>query len=283
MVRIKINDMDLEQIARSGQCFRMEKQDATGVWSIHTAADYVEVVREEDNFLFSCEENEFQTIWAPYFDIHTDYGRYKKQIETDDTYLKTAVTWGWGVRILRQDLWEMLVTFLISQNNNIPRIKGSVKELCRQFGEEKSGIGLVRDFNGIFMETKRVYHTFPSPESIAQAGLTGLSGLSLGYRDKYILSIAERCRNDQGAEWLNLLNNLEYEQAHATLMKEYGIGKKVADCICLFGLHHVEAFPVDTHVKQILNRHYPKGFPLKRYEGYAGILQQYMFYYKINQ
>lgn len=283
MVRIKIDDMDLEQIAGSGQCFRMEKQDPMGVWSIHTASNYVEAVREEDSFLFSCEEKEFQTIWAPYFDVHTDYGRYKEQIEAEDSYLKTAVKWGWGVRILRQDLWEMLVTFLISQNNNIPRIKGSVKELCKQFGEEKSGVGLVRSSNSIWTETKRVYHTFPTPKSIALAGLSGLSGLSLGYRDKYILSMAERCRCDQGAVWLLMLRNSDYEEAHAMLMKEYGIGKKVADCICLFGLHHVGAFPVDTHVKQILNRYYPKGFPLKRYEGYAGILQQYMFYYKINQ
>ena len=126
-------------------------------------------------------------------------------------------------------------------------------------------------------------HAFPSPEAILKGGTDGLEGLGLGYRDKYIFRMAQRCAGQEGREWLSLLRKSSYEDALALLLKEYGIGKKVADCICLFALHHVDAFPVDTHMKQILTAFYPEGFPFSRYEGYAGILQQYMFYYKLTQ
>jgi len=284
MYRIQIKDMDFEQIARSGQCFRMEgREDENGVWSIAAAGEYVEAVKDGDYFLFSCGEREFKETWAGYFDLQTDYGGYKKHVDSEDSYLREAMEWGWGVRILHQDLWEMLVTFLISQNNNITRITGSVKELCKRFGDKRKGLGLTMSPDGSWKETVRSYDAFPEPESLSLAGLKGLSGLGLGYRDKYILSIAEMCSGPEGKEWLLRLKEADYKSAHSILMEQYGIGRKVADCICLFGLHHVGAFPVDTHVKQILELHYPQGFPLERYQGYAGILQQYMFYYKINQ
>lgn len=284
MYRIQIKDMDFEQIARSGQCFRMEQsEEAHGVWRIAAAGEYVEAVKENDGFLFSCGEKEFKETWAGYFDLQTDYGGFKKRVDSEDSYLKEAMEWGWGVRILHQDLWEMLVTFLISQNNNITRITGSVKELCKRFGEKRKGLGLTMSSDGGWAETERTYDAFPEPESLFTAGLKGLSGLGLGYRDKYILSIAKACSGPEGKEWLLRLKEADYKGAHSLLMEQYGIGRKVADCICLFGLHHVGAFPVDTHVRQILEVHYPQGFPLERYQGYAGILQQYMFYYKVNQ
>jgi N-glycosylase/DNA lyase len=286
MYRIQTKDMDFEQIAGSGQCFRMEsREDDNRVWRIAAAGKYVEAVKEEGCFLFSCGEKEFKETWAGYFDLHTDYGGYKKCVDSEDSYLKEAMEWGWGVRILHQDLWEMLVTFLISQNNNITRIKGSVKELCRQFGDKRKGLGLAMSSDGSWKEAEREYDAFPGPERLSAAGLKGLSGLSglgLGYRDKYILSIAQVCSGPEGRRWLLDLKEADYESAHTMLMEQYGIGRKVADCVCLFGLYHVGAFPVDTHVKQILGLHYPQGFPLERYRGYAGILQQYMFYYKIN-
>lgn len=284
MYRIQIDDMDLEQIARSGQCFRMGELDGGNkVWAIAAAGDYVEAVREDQGFLFSCEEKEFEEKWSGYFDLQTDYGSVKKQVASDDTYLMDAMKWGWGVRILNQDLWEMMVTFLISQNNNITRITKSVDALCNRFGVKKKGFGLSLSSSGDWEKEERSYYTFPEPEAIAGAGLEGLVGLGLGYRDKYILSIALMCSKAEGRDWLSNLTMAGYEVAHAMLMEQYGIGRKVADCICLFGLHHVGAFPVDTHVKQILECHYPQGFPLKKYQGFAGILQQYMFYYKLNK
>lgn len=283
MYRIQINDMDLEQIARSGQCFRIGKrQEHRDIFTIAAEENYVEAVKEGDSFLFSCSETDFHRIWAGYFDLQTDYGGYKNHVASDDAYLKEAMEWGWGVRILQQDLWEMIITFLISQNNNITRIRGSVEKLCSLLGEKRSGMGFAFLPDNSLIETERSYETFPRPEAIAEAGLLGLSSMGLGYRDKYILSMGEFCSGQEGKAWLENLKAAEYKAAHEMLKNQYGIGKKVADCICLFGLHHVGAFPVDTHVKQILERYYPQGFPLERYQGYAGILQQYMFYYKVN-
>lgn len=283
MYRIQINHMDMDQIARSGQCFRFERKNEPGdIFSIAAAEHYVEAAKEEDTFLFSCTEEEFHQFWAGYFDLEADYGSYKSHVASDDTYLKEAVKWGWGVRILQQDLWESLITFIISQNNNITRIRNSVSKLCTHFGEEKKGKGLVLLTDGSYGEEERLYHAFPTPEAIKAAGLTGLAPLSLGYRDKYILSASEFASGPEGKAWLMELLEADYKKAHEMLLKQYGIGKKVADCVCLFGLHHVGAFPIDTHVKQILESHYPQGFPLERYQGYAGILQQYMFYYKLN-
>ncbi|MEY8355680.1 DNA glycosylase [Lachnospiraceae bacterium 54-53] len=286
MYRIQIRDMDLEQIARSGQCFRMEKRaEESRVWTVAAAGEYVEAAKDAAGFLFSCQEAEFKKKWAGYFDLQTDYGGYKRNVASEDAYLKEAMKRGWGVRILNQDLWEIMVTFLISQNNNIPRIKGSVDGLCRRFGDKKEGTGLDADASsrGGWKEAERSFFAFPGPERIAGAGMEGLSGLGLGYRDKYILAIAERCSGPEGKAWLEELMAADYESAHDLLMDQYGIGRKVADCICLFGLHHIGAFPVDTHVKQILKLHYPDGFPLERYQGYAGVLQQYMFYHKVNK
>lgn len=284
MYRIQIKDMDLEQIAKSGQCFRIrKKQEDDQTWAIAASGDYVEAVKEEDSFLFSCSEAEFNHRWWGYFDLQTDYSLLKQQVDPSDVYLKDAMSQGWGVRILRQDLWEMLITFLISQNNNISRITKSVEELCRYFGVTRTGTGIRKNDKGIFEEIEMTYQTFPQPESIAKAGMPALAGLGLGYRDKYIYSMAETCSGKKGKEWLKRLAGSDYKNAHAMLLEQYGIGRKVADCVCLFGLHHVGAFPVDTHVRQILETHYPGGFPLKEYDGYAGILQQYMFYYKLNQ
>lgn len=267
--------MDIEQIARSGQCFRMGRRaEEPGIWAVAAAEEYVEVMKEGDAFLFSCKEDKFKEKWAGYFDLKADYSVYKRSIDAGDLYLLKAAECGWGVRILNQDLWEMIVTFLISQNNNITRITGSVDKLCRTLGEERKGSG----FGG-----ERTYYAFPQPEAVVRAGMEGLSSLGLGYRDKYILEAAVKCSGAAGKAWLQSLGRADYETAHKMLMEQYGIGRKVADCICLFGLHHVGAFPVDTHVKQILEAYYPQGFPMERYKGYAGILQQYMFYYKVNK
>lgn len=281
MVRMQLRDLDLEQIARSGQCFRLRSL-GDGIWSIAAAGEYVEAVQDKEDFLFSCGEEAFKAVWQDYFDLDTDYGSFKNHVAPEDAYLQAAVRAGWGVRILKQELWEMLVTFLISQNNNITRNTASVDALCKRYGSSRCGLGFRRLPDGSFIEEERSYAAFPKPEAILEAGLKGLSNLGLGYRDKYLLAIAERCSGEEGRLWLDSLKGADYKEAHALLMEQYGIGRKVADCVCLFGLHHVGAFPVDTHIKQILEAHYPSGFPMERYEGYGGILQQYLFYYKRN-
>lgn len=266
-----IEDFDIRMIAESGQCFRMN-QIGPKTYSVISLGHYTEVTQKkvETAVCFSCGEDEVKQQWFPYFDVGFPYGKIKEQIDESDEFLKSAVRFGYGIRILRQDLWEMIISFLISQNNNIKRIKNSIETLCRQYGKK------------CISENGREYYAFPTPEELAEASVEELHGLGLGYRDKYIAAMAKRCCHSEGRVWLMQLENMSREDAMETLMKEYGIGRKVADCICLFGLYHIDAFPMDTHIKQILSGWYPKGFPFWRYEGYAGILQQYMFYYKLN-
>ena len=161
----------------------------------------------------------------------------------------------------------MIITFLISQNNNVSRIRNSVEILCSQLGERRSLAG------------GAVYYAFPQPEAVLEAGMKRLGSMGLGYRDKYIMKMAESVA--KGDLNLDALRSAGYEEAHQMLTAQYGIGKKVADCVCLFGLHHVDAFPVDTHIKKILYRFYPDGFPYENYRGVLGIIQQYMFYYDL--
>ena len=230
---------------------------------------------------FSCTEEEFSDFWSSYFDLDRDYEAIRRSVDPADAFLTSAIRCGYGIRILRQDLWETIISFLVSQNNNITRIRRSLEALCERYGV-KISINAFSDGPDAFLAGGSV-HAFPSPEAVLEGGPDGLNGLGLGYRDKYIFRMAQRCAGPQGREWLDLLQKSSYEDALALLLKEYGIGKKVADCICLFALHHVDAFPIDTHMKQILAAFYPDGFPFSRYEGYAGILQQYMFYYKLTQ
>ena len=186
-----------------------------------------------------------------------DYSKVKALVDAEDEYLKTAIEHGYGIRILRQDLWEIIISFIVSQNNNIPRIKNSIAKLC----------ALTKD------------GSFPSATVLSQVSVEELHSYGLGYRDEYIHRLA--LKTVKGEFVPESLIGLSYEEAKKALMAEHGIGKKVADCICVFGLHHLDAFPIDTHVKQILAAHYKDGFPFHRYEGYAAIMQQYMFYHDL--
>lgn len=261
-------DMNLKQIAASGQCFRMDEREE-GLFSLIAGERYLEIqCLEKGKFIFFCKNQEFFEFWYNYFDLSRDYGKLKEKIDPEDTYLKKAAEFGWGIRILRQDLWEMTVTFILSQQNNIPRIRRCVRLLCEKYGEKRI------NFRG------EEYFSFPSPEALAGADLEGLKACNLGYRARYIQETVAAAA--EGKISLDALKRMDYEEAKKELMKLCGIGKKVADCICLFALHHVEAFPVDTHVSQLLAAHYPNGFPFWRYPGFAGILQQYMFYYEVS-
>ena len=159
------------------------------------------------------------------------------------------------------------MTFIISQQNNIPRIQKCVDALCGEFGSE------AENFHG------NTYRLFPGPETVASATEERLREMGLGYRAPYIVKTARMvCEKEVD---LDRLPALGYEEAKAELLKLCGVGTKVADCICLFALHHIEAFPIDTHIKAMLKR-YPEGFPFERYQGFAGVLQQYAFYYELH-
>jgi N-glycosylase/DNA lyase len=233
-----------------------------------TAADrYVEIEQEGSLLTFYCSDAEFIVFWVSYFDLESDYQKYIDTINPGDKYLNKAVKAGEGIRILRQDLWEMIVSFLISQQNNITRIRRCIDNICKRYGEEKTA------------ENGAVYYTFPTPEQLSFATEAELKECNLGYRAKYVLHTAKAVT--AGEINLEEISKMNYKKAKEELLKIYGAGEKVTDCICLFALHHLDAFPVDTHIRQVLETHYKRGFPNRRYRGIRGVIQQYIFYYEL--
>ena len=262
MIIRQIDNFDPIQICNSGQCFRW-KEEEDGSVSLIAFGRKLCIQKEETGFSFSTSDKEWDEIWKDYFDLSTDYKKVGKLIcDNGDPHLKECYEEGRGIRILKQDLWETVVSFVISQNNNIPRIKKSIEKLCEASALPAVGGG----------------YRFPRPEEIDKDIFSDAS-MGFGYRADYLRKLCEFAENEP--DWLDGLKKMDYNNALDALLKIKGIGKKVANCICLFGLHHVGAFPVDTHVKQLLDKYYKDGLDLGPYEGYAGIIQQYLFYAEI--
>lgn len=262
--------INLRQIADSGQCFRMNRtDDGPGKESYYLIAygRYLRLCQlDEGTVMLDCSEEDYNRFWKSYFDIEYDYGRIIREIEDgDDEFLKKAAEYGKGIRILRQEPFEALISFIISQNKNIPAIKNCIEAICACFGEKKAG------------PDGTVYYTFPKPEVLAAADKQLLHSLKTGYRDEYIIRASKAVVN--GSLDLNGLCYCSYDEAVSSLKQIYGIGDKVANCIALFGLHHIDGFPVDVWIKRVINEIYKGSFPKEKYKGYAGIVQQYMFYY----
>ena len=161
----------------------------------------------------------------------------------------------------------MIITFILSQQNNIPRIKGLIRTLSERYGQKKE------------TPEGKVFYTFPDVESLSKAEETELRELKLGYRSRYICGTAAMI--SEGLVELENIKKMDYPQARSELMRLPGIGGKVADCICLFALHQMDAFPVDTHIQKVLDTQYAGRFPFERYKGCAGVMQQYIFYYDL--
>lgn len=267
MIKITNENFSLAQICQSGQCFRMEELSENR-FQLISGGDYLEAKQEGEEVLFFCSEEEFGQIWKGYFDLDRDYRAVIAGVDPEDEYLKNAAAFGSGIRILKQDIWEMIISFIISQQNNITRIRRCIRLLCETYGRER------KTENGV------VYRAFPEPERLAGASIEELFGCNLGYRSRYVKETAGSIA--AGELDLKKLPAMGYEGARKELLKLRGVGEKVADCICLFALHHMDAFPRDTHINQALARQYAEGFPFSRYSGTAGILQQYIFYYELH-
>lgn len=255
MLTIETNYLDLDKIAESGQCFRWHKVGereyiipAFGK-ELHIKQDGPEGV-----FEFDCSPEEYEEIWKDYFDLGTDYSQYAEalRIQPVPRYLYEAEQAARGIRILKQDLWEVIVSFTVSQNNNIPKIKNCIERMCERYGG------------------------FPDAHQIEAGGMFGLDGLGLGYRQQYILAAAILFDTDVEKE----LKSLDYGEAMKHLTRWLGVGPKVANCICLYGLGHKEAFPRDVWIKRIEAEHFDGHFPEEDFPGFAGVLQQYIFFYE---
>ncbi|NCC42480.1 MAG: 8-oxoguanine DNA glycosylase [Clostridia bacterium] len=277
MITRIIDNCNLKQIAESGQAFRWKQLDETGnKYSIIAYGDYVEVEQQGNVFTFNCGETGYMTIWDWYFDTQTDYAQIIASTDPQDELMQAAIRSGSGIRILQQDIWETFITFIISQNNRIGRIRNTIEKMCERYGEQRCHTTL--DIRADSIEFKadgtKKYYTFPRPEALSN--VDNLQGLGLGYRDKYIAAAAKAVQNH--VLELKQLRFMEHEQALEVLKQVMGIGDKVAECICLFGLHQLQAYPVDTWVKKI-EKYYGSGYIEKHYNGYQGVIQQYLFSY----
>lgn len=256
-----VSDFVPELIFECGQCFRWEARPDAYVGVAHGRAARVRVAGE--SIFISGGIREFEKVWRGYFDLDRDYAAIRKAVSIDG-YMASAVSYGAGIRILRQDKWEALCSFIISQCNNIGRIKGIISKLCRLFGDEI-------EFEGEAM------YTFPTADRIAGLNAEKLAPLRCGYRDEYILSAARRVAS--GISDLDEIAALPQDEMRKALQQFPGVGPKVANCVMLFGMGCLDAFPVDVWIKRTLKEHYSAGFDPSSFGGYAGIAQQYIFHY----
>lgn len=264
----EIKDLNLTHIFECGQCFRWNLEDGSYVGVV---GGYVAKATE----LHTGDPSQGVTLvldvtggdeafWRNYFDLDTDYGDIKKKIIMKEPKISDACEYGYGIRILNQDMFETLISFIVSQNNNIPRIKKCIEAICERYGEPLGeAFGKER-------------YAFPSAEVLAAAPVCELAELKLGYRCEYIVASAKKYMEDG------------IPSTYEEVLGYHGIGPKVANCIMLFGVHRVDAFPIDTWVKHIMNDMYgfnesdTKGmarFAEEHFGSLAGYAQQYLFYY----
>ena len=294
MIKLKItDDFNLDRIADSGQCFRWVNDDS-GAYQIIHKGHYLRIrALENQTFALSCSQEEYQNVWHDYFDLGETYQSVRDRVSPkDDAFLAAACEYGKGIRILRQDPWEMLISFIISQNKNIPAIKKSVELLCKAAGQQLETSGQLTETDGQQPEpdgqrqepdrqrqenTVNSCYLFPTPEEILSLNDDALAACRLGYRCRYVKAAAADVA--EGKLDLDRLRDKSEETTIKELMNVCGVGIKVANCVSLFGLHHIDAFPVDVWIRRILENEYPNGYPQDRYSPYNGIYQQYMFYY----
>ena len=254
-----ISNFDLAQTLDCGQAFRWRELE-NGRWCGVALDKYLELeIKDGVLILYNTSLKDYLGFWREYFDLNTDYGKIIESISSNDI-LKEASAYGPGIRILKQDSWEALCSFILSQNNNITRIKGIIERLCENFGE---GLG-----NG--------FSSFPSAKKLSALKEEDLEVLRSGFRAKYMLDAARKVASVEIN--LDAIKALPIEDARTALTSIYGVGDKVADCALLFGMYRIDAFPRDVWIKRVMDRLFPEGLPEVALP-YSGIVQQYLFFY----
>ena len=263
-------------IFECGQCFRWNKEEDgsyTGV--IKNSVVNVKKIGNNVEFTGVCDEN-IKKICEEYFNLQTNYEAIKEKLSNIDIYLKNSIKYGNGIRILKQDLWETLLSFIISANNNIPRIKTIIERIAKKYGDK--------------IEYKNnIYYTFPTAEMLQNASIEDFRSLGLGFRDVRIYETVQKTlKGEIDLEELKQEENTE--RLRKELLEIPGVGPKVADCVMLFALNKFDVFPVDVWVKRVISELYfdkkeqtPNvihEFAEKQYGDLAGLAQQYLFYWR---
>lgn len=262
------DDFNLQRIIDSGQCFRPVKI-SDGRYRFITGKHLLHIQELGDGrYEVDCSRWNWKHTWKPYFDLNVSYAAIRRSIPDSDTYLIWAAEYSQGIRILRQDPWEMLITFIISQRKSIPAIRSAVEMLC-----EKAGT--------LCEEGGENFYTFPRPGELARLSEEDLRECSLGYRAPYIYQTVRKVRREK----INLYqwNILADEKLVEKLMEFPGVGIKVANCTALFGYHRIARAPVDVWIDRVMQEQYGGRNPFIAYPETAGIMQQYMFYYIRNE
>ena len=258
-IYLTAEDFNLEKTLECGQYFRYKKNE-DGSYS-GVVLDEEVVLSQLDNILI-VEGNVSKENLSHFFTLDVNYEKINESISQNET-LKSILDYSSGIHILRQPLFESLISFIISQNNNIKRITGIIESLCNTYGERISND----------------YYSFPKPSTLAVLTQKDLAPLRMGFRDRYVIDAAKRW--ESGDINQKIVREAPLKEARAELMKIYGVGPKVTDCTLLYGASRLDAFPEDVWIKRAMLALFPNGLPLYTKE-YAGIVQQYIFYYARN-
>ena len=275
-----INSFELKDIFDCGQCFRWNMQE-DGSYTGIFGNNVINVKKENNEITFEgiCEKDIKETI-ENYFDLNRNYEEIKEQLSKIDENMKTSIEYGQGIRILNQDLWETIISFIISANNNIPRIKGIIERLSEKYGNEI-------EYNG------KKYYTFPTPEQLKNVSVEEYRKLGLGFRDIRLYETTKMILEKQ-VDLEKMKQNPNTIEVRAELLKLSGVGPKVADCILLFSdLKRFEVFPIDVWVRRVMNDLYIKQedetkvskkqiekIAQEKFGDLAGLAQQYLFYWR---
>lgn len=270
-----LKDFDLGQTMECGQCFHFIKV-GENEYGIVAYGKFLHAKQTEDEFiLYDTSEDEFENVWRAYFDLDRDYGNIKDTLLAKDGKLKEAVETMSGVRILNQEFFETLISFIISQNKQIPHIKQIVASISKKYGTMLGKIG------------DEEFYSFPDAEAMMEVSEEALRECKTGFRAPYIRNAVELV--NAGAVVESVLKAEAVDMCRQQLMTIKGVGAKVANCTMLFGLGRREAFPVDVWIKRIMEYLYFEGkdtpkeqieaFAVERYGEYGGYAQQYLFYY----
>ena len=264
-----VKDFEPVHIFDCGQCFRWDVSE-DGSYTGVAGGKAVNISKNGDCVTIkNTTKAEFEEFWSKYLDLDFDYGELKKTLSEDEV-LAQAIKSGEGIRILNQDLWECIISFIISANNNIPRIKKIIENLCKNFGNQ------ISCGNDVFYE-------FPDADTISKLSVEQLDVIKSGFRAKYIIDAAQKVSS--GEIDLNSIYNMNTNDAREYLKQIKGVGNKVADCILLFAYQKYDVFPKDVWIKKVLFELYGveesqfDEFVINHFGDLAGFAQQYLFYY----
>lgn len=274
-----LKNFNIKQILESGQVFHYERLTDHS-YILNAKQKLIKITQQPHSssaIIYNTNISELDEVWIPYFDIDTNYAKITQELSRKDEHMEKAVAFGSGIRILRQDPWEMLISFIISQNKAIPHIQQCIRNISERYGFP------LEQFDG---EDKN-YYAFPSPKALSRANEEELRECKVGFRAPYIMDACHKILN--GEINLNDLYIMSADEAREKLMQIKGVGPKIADCILLFAYGKGEVFPTDVWIKRVVEGMYFEGKEMKPAEiqtfakGYfgdlAGYAQQYLFYY----